>query len=284
VKDNIDYFSHYTNAPGNGKFILLQASYPDIEKGLAAEARFWRLNCLIGAAPKAMLDLSIPKNRAEAIKATMLNLVDFKAFIDLLASDEIQLIHKEGNVVWTEQTQEDLNRAMTPRIDSQKRRLCRVDQPFANEGEKLTNEAEKFANKNHGGEGIGGDRIGAEQAAVRAPVENPAQETQDLLAFALRLALKRKAAKPEAMARKLMTEPDVVEAFEAERRSAQARSMPPVPAPPDPPACDCGGAITTIHPGDRGRCGGCGAIWEFDNELGDWVKTQDGEIPIEGVG
>jgi len=149
-------------------------------------------------------------------------------------------------------------------------------------------EKQHFSENNSGGypdarkgkEGKGIEELGA----ARAPVENPVQETQDLLAFALRLAVKRKAKKPEAMAQKLMTEPDVVEAFESERRSAQSRENPAVAAPPDPPACDCSGAIKTIHPGDRGRCGSCGAIWEFDTELNAWSKTQDGELPTEGVG
>lgn len=295
MKNNIGFFSHYTDAPGNGKFILLHASYPDIEKGLAAEARFWRLNCLIGAAPEAKLDLSIPKNRAEAIKATMLNLVDFRAFIELLASSDIDLIHKDGEIIWTEQTQEDLARAMATRTDAQKRREGKKKSATVNDAEKSGDDLQESDDADHGQEQPGQDRKGAAAAAAAvelstgeepeepraAPPGSGALQEDDLRAFAswaLERALEIPGVKwPAKYAERIMADPARFEEFKL------SRSPPPEPSYPDPGDCpECGGDL--MRPIGRGaevrRCMRCGREYEYQEPDG-WTAAARNEKRVE---
>jgi hypothetical protein len=137
-----------------------------------------------------------------------------------------------------------------------------------------------------GEEGKGGGAGAEGDAAALLPGIPPAQESQELADFAYRLAVKRKAKIPEAMAQKLMTEPDVIAAFELERSAKRGKPKKTGPAFPNPPLCDCPehGEIVTVHPGDRGRCRACKAIWEFndDPEILIWIKSEDGIVSETG--
>ncbi len=146
---------------------------------------------------------------------------------------------------------------------------------------KNDNSSGGYTDARKGKEGKGIEELGA----ARAPEVNSSQEAQDLAAFAYRLAVKRKAKKPEAMALKLMTEPDVILAFEAERSAKSNPKKPKKPLFPDPPTCCQNGEIRTTHPGDIGRCTACGALWEYDPGLGEefgWQKTVEGETENTG--
>lgn len=285
MKNNIGFFSHYTDAPGNGKFILLHASYPDVEKGLAMEARFWRLNCLIGAAPRAKLDLSIPKNRAEAIKATMLNMVDFRAFIELLASQDIDLIHKDGDVIWTEQTQEDLDRAMTSRIEAKTRREGKKRAASSDAPKTSPDDPVKLDDSNHGQERPGQEGKGAAAAAARdelstgeeAGPKTP-EEAKAFEAWALWRASTTPGVRfPKKYAESIIADPARFEEFRASRPPPAA---PAYPAPGDCP--ECGGDMMR-HPGQgpaERRCTRCGYEAEY-RDPGGWTARKRTEKRIE---
>jgi hypothetical protein len=107
-KNNISFFSHYCNAGGNDKFTALHMHYPG-EKGYAMEARFWRLNGLIGDAEGCRLDLNPDFKRPSVAKTLELSLPDFNEFITFLSDPKAcDLIHNDDGVIWTDKTQEDL--------------------------------------------------------------------------------------------------------------------------------------------------------------------------------
>jgi hypothetical protein len=300
MKNNLEYFTHYTDAPSNGKFILLIASYPDREKGLAMEARFWRLNCLIGSAPDARLDLSVPKSRAEALAATMLTIVELNEFVDLLASDDIRLIHKDGAVVWTEQTQDDLGRVMASRKDGRERyKKSTSDEKVKTSDEKneSLDEAGYRAEQSKAKqiniakqqqaalvdnseeeviEALGTSAKHEEIQAVKTRLDNNGLDVGFVTYCRDRVTEERKTKDikyPRAFLRKSILEyddwiDDYRETLSRISREAEAEKIRKARASPPSPCPKCGGETRAID--DRCQCVMCKTIWEFDDNMLSW--------------
>ena len=168
MKNNIGFFTHETDAYGNGKFLLLRAYYGGENniKGWALEARFWALNCFIGLAENAKLDLKPKREQVKVAKALDLSLADLEEFLRVLSEKEfeIELIHRESGVVWTEQTQEDLGRAMKTRNESYQRKYGK-NRGFNEPTNNSTKPSDSSAEQNHGAEQSRAERRGEEQQA-----------------------------------------------------------------------------------------------------------------------
>jgi len=143
MKDNIAFFSHYSDALDNPKNQALIAEY-----GFEGYGRFWALNEFIGKASDCKLDISKKRNKATIANKLQLSIREFDQFIEFLADDdECGLIRVEDGFIWNEQTQEDLERAMASREAAAKQRNKKkneeddqtVRQPSYDEKEKSSN-------------------------------------------------------------------------------------------------------------------------------------------------
>lgn len=144
MKDNIAFFSHYSDAIDNPKNQALIAEY-----GFEGYGRFWALNEFIGKASNCKLDISKKRNKAAIANKLQLSIQEFDHFIEFLADDEeCGLLKIEDGFIWTEQTQEDLGRAMSSREAAAKQRnknknegdIQTVKQPSYNNDEKSYND------------------------------------------------------------------------------------------------------------------------------------------------
>jgi hypothetical protein len=276
MKNNLDFFTHYTDAYQNGKFLLLRASYPDIEKALAMEARFWILNSLIGRAVDAKLDLSQAKNRAEVVDALKLNLADFKAFVDLLATPEIDLIHKDGDVIWTEQTQEDLARAMKSREEGRDRYNAKK----TTSGEKGESSGENPQTSGAGGYRAEQSRLDEsikEQLAARGIKMTEEEAETSLAAFALARAKSTRGVKNAgAYAKKLATQDDVIAAWIEELGAAQPKAPKLDDIAPVCPECKKAASLLPRAPGTAREaiCHHDKLAWTFDDDFESWGEPE----------
>ena len=143
MKDNIAFFTHYSDALENPKNQALIAEY-----GFEGYGKFWALNGFIGKASNCKLDISKKRNKAAIANKLQLSIKEFDEFIEFLSDDEeCGLIRIEDGFIWNEQTQEDLDRAMASREAAANNRRKRknddgnqtVEQPLDNESEKLSN-------------------------------------------------------------------------------------------------------------------------------------------------
>lgn len=273
MKNNIGYFTHEVGAPDHRKFLILRAYYGGT-LGWAMEAKFWALNCLIGDADGCRLDTTLKGEKARIARALELSLSELADFIRVLV-DEAELLHDDAGVLWTDQTQEDLGRAMAVREKSGKYRNGQKRDASRDESQTSRDESQKSPDEIHGAEQSRAERRGEEQEP-RAPEKSAEAEDLDFAAFGaycLRLATERKAKNPAAMARKLAGEPDVIAGFKALRGALSTGGpKPDTPCPP-PPKCDCSeqGEIKADRVSGTGRCLACGAWYSYDAEWG-WTR------------
>ena len=292
MKNNIGFFSHEVDAYDHRKFIILRAYYGG-EKGWAMEARFWVLNSLIGKAEECRLDTNPKGEKAKIARDLGLSLSELSDFIAVLVG-EAELLHNDGGVLWTDQTQEDLKRAMSVRKEAQQRRGGAKTALSADIPKKSADIPEKSADKNHGAEQSRADRSREEQHAARErdnlpeepdpcppiptprnqeppPSPEPEIDPAGLLAFALEEARRRKGVRnPEGLARTLVTDPKVVAAYrESLRPKPKPRRTFATPAPP----CECGGELkANLHLGE-GACLACGSWYKFDFDTSEtWYR------------
>ncbi|MEX2444485.1 MAG: Lin1244/Lin1753 domain-containing protein [Alkalispirochaeta sp.] len=117
MKNNIDYFTHYTRASRNRKFKALRARY-----GYEGQGRFWHLNEIIAESDNCRLDLADDlafDSLADDLSMRTQDLQEFLTFLE----ERCRLIQRdESGAVTTEQVQEDLLRVMQTREAAQKRR------------------------------------------------------------------------------------------------------------------------------------------------------------------
>ena len=276
MKNNIGYFTHEVEASEHRKFIILRTYYGEGDKGWAAEGRFWRLNSLIGKADNCRIDLNLKGEKARVAHDLGLGLKELEDFIAVLR-DEADLLHEDAGVIWTEQTQEDLGRAMSARKDAQNRRLGKVVPPSNNDSQKTNNDIEKVNNKNHRAEQSRAEWSGEEQHAARETslVENSEIDPEALLVFALAEARSRRGIRnPEGLARTLILDPKFIEKFR--------ESLDPKPktasgftnfAPPPGACAKCGGEIIALSHLGKASCPKCGAWYEYDDTWG-WTETK----------
>lgn len=209
MKDNLEYFSHDADAMEHPKHQALIAVY-----GFEGYGRFWALNESISKSSGGMLDLSKKRNKATIANKLQMKLSEFDEFIDFLADDEeCGLLKIQDGIVWTDRTQEDLERVMRTRKDSAKRRSptiqknnTTVDQQFSNESKTLSNESKKTTNKNHRAEQSRAEQTRLEQSrADNELVDNsePSMDPKDVRAAAAVLNLQLKSGEAATAAQNL---------------------------------------------------------------------------------
>jgi hypothetical protein len=175
LKNNINFFTHEVCASEHRKFLILRTYYGEGDKGWAMEGRFWRLNSLIGKADECKIDLNLKGEKARIAHDLGLGLKELDEFLTVLEV-ESELINSDNGVIWTDQTQEDLERAMSSRKSQKDRR----NRALPNETETLPNKPENNANKNDGVDRSRVDKIGVEHTqdarAPEAPIsKNPTE-------------------------------------------------------------------------------------------------------------
>lgn len=184
MKDNLEYFTHDADAFDHPKHQALIAVY-----GFEGYGRFWILNEFIGKAARCMLDISKKRNKATIANKLHMSLSEFDEFIEFLADDEeCGLIKIQDGIVWTERTQEDLERVMHTRKRQADYRSKTngdsngsVPERFQNESKTLRNESESLHNKNHRAEQSRQEQSRVEQSrADTPPVDNSETETHDV--------------------------------------------------------------------------------------------------------
>jgi len=315
MKNNIGFFTHEVGAYENGKFLILRAYYGG-EKGWAMEAKFWALNCLIGKSDNAKLDLTSKSKRAEVVKALDLSLAELDDFLHVL-KDEAELIHNDDGVIWTQQTQDDLSRAMAVRLEAQNRRNGKVGLPSADNSKTSADESKKSADKNHGAEQSGAEQRGVEKSSSYAREAGPVDNLRDELAkigLALRpqeittlearfqnleigsgfvayawgrVQAMQGVKNPRAFAKKaLLGYDDWVTEFKADEKAA-ALAPPPLPEPPACPECGRIPDLDTPEPGKprTATCAKCRRTWTYNDDWQEWHEDERLiEVPISEAG
>lgn len=127
MKTNLSYYPHRTDAHRHAKFKMLRTMSPTIEQGWAAEGRFWALNNFIAEADNCLLDLSKPRNKGVVAYELGMSVVDFDIFLNLLKSDEIELIiEPEPNIFTTKKLGEAILFAYGVREKARERKTKQV--------------------------------------------------------------------------------------------------------------------------------------------------------------
>jgi hypothetical protein len=321
LKNNLDFFTHYSNAYDNGKFLILRAYY-GAEKGWAMEARFWALNCRIAQAEGARLDLTVKKTKAEVVKALDLSLDELAGFLTVLEK-EAELIHNENGVVWTEQTKEDLERAVGSRKDAQNRRKARVGVPSPDEKETSGDESTTSPDKNYRAEqsgaersrvdGIRAEQSGAEENPARPPatleairgkitdsgigVFLPDEQITEVMGrcvsfgvnpegfveYALKRLKRQNPRNPAGLLRAgLLKYWDWIEEFKNQGKGGKGSASIALEEVPEPPPCSCGARIRVDVLAGHGKCTECQKFYEYDRKAKAWgVVEESAETPRE---
>ena len=248
MKQSLDWFKHDATASESPKFIALRAS----PYGWAGEGRFWALNGLIARSDGCQLDLGRKFAKAGVADKLDLTPAELDAYLVFLR-DECELVRYEDGIVTTSRLKEGLADVMPER-----ERKARVRAASADKSQKSADKPEKSADAAHRAEA---------EADIEAEAE---QEGGALFAFALKKAVEKGARSPEAMARKLAKEPDVIAEWEALKPKPPRND-----ALPEPPSCTCGGEIKADRWGGDGRCLKCGSWWRYDRESGAWAMDNE---------
>jgi hypothetical protein len=113
MKNNIEYYQHFTDADQHPKFKMLRVKY-----GWAGEGKFWALNNRIAQAENCQLDIGKKYNEASMAHDLDFTLEEFREFINYLDRD-CGLIIKEDSLITTEIVSENLDRVMKKRVRNQ---------------------------------------------------------------------------------------------------------------------------------------------------------------------
>lgn len=136
MKDNLSFYSRRTDSHRHPKFKMLRQLYGGGDLGWSAEGRFWALNDIIAESGMCRLDISIPRNKADISETLGLGLNDFDRFLDVLLSDDVQLLYE-----------------ISPGVYSTKKVLERLDAVLV-EREKSLNRYHTGKNRETSGEKI----------------------------------------------------------------------------------------------------------------------------------
>ncbi len=101
MKNNISYYSHYTNSDQHAKFKMLRAEF-----GWAGEGKFWALNNRIAQAENCCLDISKKYNKAAIASDLDFSLIEFDEYITFLIEDCELVKECKTNVITTDNVQE----------------------------------------------------------------------------------------------------------------------------------------------------------------------------------
>lgn len=243
MKDNIDFFTHDTDAGTHPKFKALIAAF-----GFEGYGRFWRLNELIGKAPGCRLDIG-RRLRFNSLADDLKTSPDeLQKFLDFLCDDEeCGLLQVVDNVLTTDRTQSDLSYAMKTREAAARRRT----RASSDESETSGDESQTSGDRNHEGKEGREGREGRKEEGG-----SPGNFRTWLLDF---LRNERHMRNPGQFAAKVMASPsqypDLYEAYQA----ATARASPP---PPPPERCDiCAGEHVESDSSGTAECADCGRTW-----------------------
>lgn len=266
MKHNIDYFRHDNDMGEHPRSQALIAVY-----GYEGYGRWNRLNELIAKADHCQLDLSRRVFFNGIANKLQMSPDEFESFLTFLADpDECGLIHREGNVITSDRTQEDLEARMTAREAARERRnrtspKTPQSSPNSSEVQRRHADANDKGKVREGkvstGEGKGKVREG------KVGTTDPLFHTwlQDLA------KTERGYEKPERFADKVVNAPqdypDLVERYDREK------PRPPGPrraqAPHTCPHCEA----TDWRNGTTNRriCRQCGAVYDYDETENQWV-------------
>lgn len=117
MKNNIEFYQHYSTADQHPKFKMLRVGY-----GWAGEGRFWALNNRIAQSENCKLDISKKYNRAATASDLGMNIQEFTDYIKYLV-EECELVREvaEG-IITTDIVQENFNQVMTNRAKARERK------------------------------------------------------------------------------------------------------------------------------------------------------------------
>ena len=101
MKENIEYYRHFSGADQHPKFEMLRAKY-----GWAGDGKFWALNNRIALASNCVLDLSKKYVKASIANALDFTLAEFDEFLIYLL-DECDLIIQVESGITTNEIQEN---------------------------------------------------------------------------------------------------------------------------------------------------------------------------------
>jgi predicted Zn-ribbon and HTH transcriptional regulator len=284
MKNNIGFFTHETEALDHRKFVTLRAYYGG-EKGWAMEAKFWGLNCMIGKAENCRLDTTKKGEKPRIARALELSLKELDDFLTILR-DEAELLKDDAGILTTEQTQQDLSRAIAARKKMQNWRDGKQEEPQnSNDTECNGNNPECNGYETHGGEGIGEEKKREELGAARAFIKLPRSEENReaaFIAYSLEIAKERKAGNPESYARSLRKKKDVIAAFEAEWSQGNEADPERMKAPD--PCPHCGGKTIETSTHFESLCPGCKTSWTYDEAFDNWNEDAEKLVPLRSSG
>src|SRR4030067_2085558 len=102
MKNNLDYYQHYSNSHQHPKFKMLRVKY-----GWAGEGRFWALNNMIAEAENCMLDLNKEYNKASIAVDLGLSIDELNEFLQYLL-EKCNLIISDAGIITTGIVRENL--------------------------------------------------------------------------------------------------------------------------------------------------------------------------------
>ncbi len=121
MKTNLDYYPHRTDSHRHPKFKMLRTIYG--RDGWAMEGRFWALNNFIAESSECKLDLSKKRNKGVVALELGLSFEDFDRFLDVLKSEDVELIYEvEPDIFTTKKVEETLSGMLTEREKSRQRK------------------------------------------------------------------------------------------------------------------------------------------------------------------
>jgi hypothetical protein len=91
MKNNIEYYPHFSNSHDHWKFELLRAKYDWQGEGV-----FWALNNLIARSENTILDINNKAKRASIAGKFKMDLTQFEEYLNYLATDCELIIYREG--------------------------------------------------------------------------------------------------------------------------------------------------------------------------------------------
>lgn len=118
MKENLEFYQHFTDADQHPKFKMLRVKY-----GWEGEGKFWALNNRIGLAKGAWLDLSKKFNKASIATDLDFNIEQFDEFISYLEDDcELIFWDEKNECISTDTLQENYKKVMGERAASRDRK------------------------------------------------------------------------------------------------------------------------------------------------------------------
>jgi len=121
MKTNLDYYPHRTDSHRHPKFKMLRTIYG--RDGWAMEGRFWALNNFIAESSECKLNLSKKRNKGVVALELGLSFEDFDRFLDVLKSEEVELIYEvEKDIYSTKKVKETLAGMLSEREKSRQRK------------------------------------------------------------------------------------------------------------------------------------------------------------------